>query len=179
MRRVFGEHHGSTMACIARLASSISLIVGVHEHIETAITTRLFCGMSNLATSLSQHAQFSEAESIYATLLGAREIVLGTLHSQTVETRRNMTACKVARHTQVARCKRRVQNESDRRTSLSCRRGMCNLSLHQRRIAEMMKRRRVVTTRTFSYNQGTNETTTVSVSHGNMDSNHLRTFLQD
>lgn len=156
MRRVFGEHHGTTMACIAQLAASISLIVGVHEYIETTITTRVFCGMSNLATSLSQHAQFAEAESIYTTLLGAREIVLGTLHSQTVETRRNMTACKVARHTQVARRKRRVQNESVRRSSLSRRHGMCSVSLHQSRsdklhqsrIAEMMTRRRVVATRT-------------------------------
>ena len=133
VRRVLGENHVTTMACIADLAKHISRVVTSRSYTGTTLVLRVFSGMSDLATSLSLHAQFAEAESLYTALLGAQELVLGRLHAQTVETRRNVTACKVARH-----------NESERRSLPTDHRD----NAHASRRAEMMRRRRLITTRT-------------------------------
>ena len=168
-RRVFGEHHVTTMACIADLATHISRVVRSRSYTVTTLVMRVFSGMSDLATSLSLHAQFAEAESLYTALLGAQELVLGTLHSQTVETRRNVIACKVARNTQVAVGTLVVQNESERRSLPSRHRGMHRNKLHQIRRTEMMRRRLLVTTHTSVTTKAPNPTR-VKTSHGNVDS---------
>ena len=173
MRRVFGEHHVTAMACIANLATSISLVVNTKSfvtsslvpgecdgctakkmvvwnvgsgefslrcttdwcrqsqvntksYVQTGIMMKVMDGMSNLAKSLLLHAQFAEAESLNTALLAVQEIVLGKSHQQTIETHNNITACKVAHRTQVARRKqfarhtRRVQKQSERRDAINC-----------------------------------------------------------
>jgi hypothetical protein len=181
-RKVFGEHHVNTMACIANLAKRISRVASSQSDTGTTLLMRVFSGMSALATSLSQHAQFDEAESLYTALLGAQERVLGKLDSNTVKTSRNVIACKVARftqfarHAQVARHTQVAQNESECRTLPSIHHGMHRNKLHQSRRAEMMMRRMLVTTRTSVTTKAPN-TTVVGSSRGNVDShNYTYTF---
>ena len=213
IRRVFGEHHVTAMACIANLATSISLVVNTNSfatsslvpgecdgctakkmvvwnvgsgvlsyrcttawcrqsqvntksYVKTGIMMRVMDGMSNLAKSLLLHAQFAEAESLNTALLAVQEIVLGKSHQQTIETHNNITACKVARRTQVARRTRRVQKQSERRDAYSDK-------LQKSRRAEMMTRRRLVTTRTTATNKAPHAIIVGAMrvpSHGNVDS---------
>ena len=90
---------------------------------------KVFDGMSNLAKSLSLHAQFTEAESLNTALLAAQEIVLGKLHQQTIETHNNITACKVARRTHITsrmQVARRTHVTSRTRRDAPCR--QCHIS---------------------------------------------------
>jgi hypothetical protein len=179
-RKVFGEHHENTMAFITNLAKHISRVDLSKSYTGTTllILMRVFSGIYDLATSLSLQAQFDEAESLYTALLGAQEGVLGKLDSQTVKTRRNVIACKVARytsfytqfarHTPVTRLTPLAQNALDRRTLPSIHHGMHRNKLHQSRRAEMMMRRILVTKRTSVTTRAPN-TTVVGASRGNVD----------